>query len=163
MLANRRQLDDGFRFWQPYRHEQAPTWVAADLVGTSVRGCGQPRSETFVTTHAKLERTFTALADPARLAVIALLRKQPLRSGEMARLLSLSRPLMSKHLRILRDAGLVEETSGDDADARARVYRLRQDPFSQVRDWLDEVETFWTDQLGAFKAHAERKYGKRRK
>ena len=112
---------------------------------------------------AKLDQTFGALADPARLAVIGLLRKQPLRSGEMARQLSLSRPLMSKHLRILRDAGLVEEAAIGGDDARARIYQLRQDPFSQVRGWLDEVESFWTDQLDAFKAHAERKYGKRRR
>jgi len=78
---------------------------------------------------AHLDRTFTALADPARLGVIALLRKRPQRSGELAEQLALSRPLMSKHLRILRKAGLVEELAVDD-DARARLYQLRPDPFS---------------------------------
>jgi DNA-binding transcriptional ArsR family regulator len=111
---------------------------------------------------AQLERTFVALADPARLAAIALLRKRPQRSGELAEQLALSRPQMSKHLRILRKAGLVEELAVDD-DARARLYQLRPDPFSQMRDWLDEVEAFWTDQLGAFKAHAEQHYGKRKR
>jgi DNA-binding transcriptional ArsR family regulator len=110
----------------------------------------------------QLDQTFNALADPARLAVIALLRKRPQRSGELAEQLALSRPLMSKHLRILRKAGLVEETAVDD-DARVRLYQLRPENFSQLRDWLDEVEAFWTDQLGAFKAHAEQTYGKRKR
>lgn len=97
-----------------------------------------------------------ALADPARLAAIGLLRRQPLRSSEIARRLSLSRPQMSKHLQVLRRAGLVEER-GDDEDARARIYQLRAAPFNELRAWLDEVEAFWTGQLQAFKAHAERK------
>jgi DNA-binding transcriptional ArsR family regulator len=111
---------------------------------------------------AQLAQTFTALADPARLAVIALLRKRPQRSGELAEQLALSRPLMSKHLRILRKAGLVEELAIDD-DARARLYQLRPVPFSELREWLDEVEAFWNDQLGAFKAHAEKHYGKKKR
>ena len=62
---------------------------------------------------------------------------------------------MSRHLGVLRRAGLVEEESPDD-DARARIYQLRRAPFSQLRGWLDQVEAFWADQLAAFKAHAER-------
>jgi DNA-binding transcriptional ArsR family regulator len=112
--------------------------------------------------NTDLPQTFGALADPARLAVIGLLRKQPLRSGEIARQLALSRPQMSKHLRILRRAGLVEETALE-ADARARLYQLRPAPFGDVRGWLDEVESFWGDQLRAFKAHAERKQARRKR
>jgi DNA-binding transcriptional ArsR family regulator len=110
-------------------------------------------------THASLERTFTALADPARLAVIGLLRAQPLRSGELAQRLNMNRPSMSKHLRVLHRAGLVEERALDD-DARGRIYQLRAAPFSELRSWLDEVEAFWSDQLQAFKAHAERRAGR---
>jgi DNA-binding transcriptional ArsR family regulator len=106
-----------------------------------------------------LEPIFVALADPARLAVVRLLRKKPLRSSDVAAALSLSRPLMSRHLRVLRRAGLVEEKSEDD-DARVRMYRLRPEPFAELRSWLDEVEAFWGDQLQAFKSHAERKHGK---
>jgi len=109
-----------------------------------------------------LAQTFTALADPARLAVLALLRERPQRSGDMAEQLALSRPLMSKHLRILRKAGLVEERAFDD-DARARLYQLRPDPFSELRAWLDEIEVFWADQLGAFKTHAEQRYRKKKR
>lgn len=103
-----------------------------------------------------LQATFSALADPARLAVIGLLRLEPLRSSEIARRLSLNRPLVSKHLQVLRKAGLIEELA-DGEDARARVYQLRASRFTEMRSWLDEVETFWTGQLAAFKHHAERK------
>lgn len=64
---------------------------------------------------------------------------------------------MSRHLGVLRRAGIVEESS-DEEDARVRTYRLCPEPFSELRAWLDEVEAFWGDQLEAFKAHAERKY-----
>ena len=63
---------------------------------------------------------------------------------------------LSRHLRVLRQAGLVEEASLD-SDARVRVYRLRREPFVGLREWLDEVEGFWTDQLASFKRHAEAK------
>jgi DNA-binding transcriptional ArsR family regulator len=106
-----------------------------------------------------VEPIFVALADPARLAAVRLLRKKPLRSSDVAAALALSRPLTSRHLRVLLRAGLVEEKSEDD-DARVRVYRLRKEPFAELRSWLDEVEAFWGDQLQAFKAHAERKRGK---
>ena len=67
----------------------------------------------------------------------------------------MSRPAMSRHLRILRRAGLVEENDLED-DARVRLYRLRQEPFLELRAWLDDVEGFWIDQLEAFKEHVER-------
>jgi DNA-binding transcriptional ArsR family regulator len=108
-----------------------------------------------------LDETFGALADPARLAVIGLLRKKPRRASDVAAALSMTRPAMSRHLRILRHAGLVEETAQAD-DARVRIYQLRPAPFSALRRWLDEVEAFWSDQLDSFKSHVEQKYGKRR-
>jgi DNA-binding transcriptional ArsR family regulator len=109
-----------------------------------------------------LDRTLAALADPTRRGVVDLLRRRPHRAGELSTALSMSAPAMSRHLRVLRGSGLIEEA--DDAgvdDARARVYRLRRAPFAQVRQWLDEVEGFWADQLEAFKAHAEKTRGKR--
>lgn len=108
----------------------------------------------------QLDQTLAALADPTRRAVIGLLREQPRRSGELAEALSISRPAMSRHLRVLRRARLVAEEILED-DARGRVYRLRPEPLGPLRDWLDEVESFWQDQLGAFKAHAERRGRKR--
>jgi len=103
-----------------------------------------------------------ALTDPTRRAVIALLRKKPLRSSDMADALSTSRPAMSRHLRVLRKAKLVEEEVLDE-DARVRMYQLRREPFSELRTWLDEVEAFWESQLDAFKAHAERRPARRRR
>ena len=111
--------------------------------------------------NVDLDQTFAALADPTRRAVISLLREGPRRSSDMATALATSRPAMSRHLRVLRRAGLVEEESLED-DARVRMYQLCREPFSELRAWLDQVEAFWEDQLRAFKAHAERKQGRRR-
>jgi DNA-binding transcriptional ArsR family regulator len=102
-----------------------------------------------------IDRTLAALADPTRRAVIQRLRTRPHRAGELADLMLTSRPAMSRHLRILRRAGLVEENELED-DARVRLYRLRQERFLELHAWLDEVEGFWTDQLEAFKEHVER-------
>lgn len=103
-----------------------------------------------------LDRTLLALADPTRRGVIDLLRKRPRRASELAELLSMTRPAMSRHLRQLRKTGLVSE-SEPEHDARVRLYRLEREPFSELRDWLDEVEAFWGDQLQAFKEHAEKR------
>jgi DNA-binding transcriptional ArsR family regulator len=103
-----------------------------------------------------LDRTLLALADPTRRRVIDLLRKHPRRASELAELLSMTRPAMSRHLRVLRKTGLVSE-SEPEHDARVRLYRLERQPFSELRDWLEEVEAFWRDQLQAFKEHAERR------
>jgi DNA-binding transcriptional ArsR family regulator len=102
-----------------------------------------------------VDATFAALADPTRRGVIDLLRARPHRAGELAVAFAMSPPAMSRHLRVLRSGGLVEEAR-DEADSRARVYRLRQQPFTDLRAWLERVESFWTDQLGAFAAHVER-------
>ncbi len=109
---------------------------------------------------SEVDRTLAALADPTRRGVIDLLRKKPRRAGELAAALETSPPAMSRHLRVLRKSGLVEETSLDE-DARVRVYRLRREPFESLRDWLERVEGFWTMQLDSFVEHAERTRGKR--
>jgi DNA-binding transcriptional ArsR family regulator len=105
-----------------------------------------------------LDGTFAALSDPTRRGVIDLLRTQPRRAGDLADQLGMSRPAMSRHLKVLRTTGLIEPASDED-DMRARVYRLRPEPFSLLRTWLDEVERFWSGQLASFKAHAERTRG----
>jgi len=107
---------------------------------------------------SRLSLTFEALGDPARLAVVRLLRKKPRRSSEIAEALSLNRPATSKHLEVLRQAGLVEAELLDE-DARARVYKLRPERFSELRDFIDEVEAYWGEQLASFKAHVEKKQG----
>lgn len=108
-----------------------------------------------------LGKTLLALADPTRRGVIELLRREPHRASDLAEALSMTRPAMSRHLRVLRKSGLVSENEAEQ-DARVRMYRLEREPFTELRHWLDEVEAFWGDQLQAFKAHAERA-GRRRK
>lgn len=105
---------------------------------------------------SSLDRTLAALADPTRRAAVHLLRKKPRRAGELAEALAMSPPAMSRHLRVLRKTGLIE---GDEHehDARVRIYRLRREPFSQLREWLEDVEGFWDTQLQSFKKHAERR------
>jgi DNA-binding transcriptional ArsR family regulator len=107
-----------------------------------------------------LDATLAALADPARRGVVDLLRRRPRRAGELAAALRMTPPAVSRHLRVLRRSGLIEETGGVEHDARVRVYRLRPQPFTALRGWLDQVEAFWADQLGAFKAHAEGRRGR---
>lgn len=114
----------------------------------------------MVSTPPSIDRTLSALADPTRRGVVDLLREKPRRAGELARAFALTAPAMSRHLRILRKTGLVEE-AGLPEDARVRVYRLKPEPFAGLRQWLEHVEAFWGDQLGAFKAHAERAHGER--
>jgi DNA-binding transcriptional ArsR family regulator len=109
-----------------------------------------------------LDLTLLALADPMRRRVVDLLRRKPQRAGDLAAALSVSAPRLSRHLRVLRHSGLIEE-SGVEHDARVRVYRLRPERFAMLRAWLEEVEAFWAAELSAFKAHAERTRARRRR
>jgi DNA-binding transcriptional ArsR family regulator len=107
-----------------------------------------------------LDATLSALADPTRRRVVDLLRDGPRRAGELASSTAMSAPAMSRHLRVLRVSGVVEAAGVDD-DARLRVYRLRHEPFVALQAWLDQVEAFWGEQLGAFKTHVETRGWKR--
>jgi len=109
----------------------------------------------MATQAKRVDDTLAALADPTRRKVVDLLRRRPHRAGELSGAFHVSAPAMSRHLRVLRDRGLVEERRNGD-DARLRVYRLRRERFAELQAWLAEVETFWDDQLSAFKEHAER-------
>ena len=109
-----------------------------------------------------LDRTLAALADPTRRGVIELLRKKPRRAGEIAASLAVRGPALSRHLRVLRTTGLVEEDHQGE-DARVRLYRLRPQPFRALRHWLEGVETFWARELRAFKEYAEQTRGRPRR
>lgn len=104
--------------------------------------------------EADLDRTLAALADPNRRRVIELLGQQARPAGELARLVGLSPPAMSRHLRTLRNCGLVRE-SHPEFDARVRIYELQAGPMREVRVWLERSERLWTEQLAAFKAFVE--------
>jgi DNA-binding transcriptional ArsR family regulator len=105
-------------------------------------------------TPLDVDRTLAALADPHRRQAVELLSEGPMRAGELAEAVGLAAPAMSRHLRVLRLNGLVEESHPEE-DARVRIYRLRQAPFQDLEAWLTETQVAWGDQLAAFKAHVE--------
>lgn len=84
--------------------------------------------------------SFAALADPSRRRILDLLRDRERPVGELVRHLGLSQPGVSKHLRVLRDAGLVEVR----AEAQRRLYRLRPDPLVEVDAWLAPYRRLWS-------------------
>ena len=90
-----------------------------------------------------------ALGDPTRRAIFERLRSKPLSVGEIADGLPVSRPAVSQHLRVLKEAGLVAERR----NGTRRLYRLDPDGVGELRDYFDD---FWTEALVAFKAEAER-------
>jgi DNA-binding transcriptional ArsR family regulator len=97
-----------------------------------------------------------ALADPTRLGVVQLLSSRPRRAGELAEAAGLSAPAMSKHLRVLLQAGVVTDERPPD-DARVRIFRLRPESVVALRAWLDQLQAHWDGQLRSFKRHVERK------
>ena len=105
---------------------------------------------------ARLDDTLTALADPIRRRAVELLAERPRRAGELATELATTPSAMSKHLRVLRDRGLVTETHPPH-DTRVRIYALRSAPMTDLRAWLDAAARGWTEQLAAFARHLERK------
>ena len=98
---------------------------------------------------------YSALADPTRRRVLELLSDRPRRAGELAAAAKTSAPVMSRHLRILLEAGFVADERVPD-DARARVFRLRRESIGDVQAWLDQLQAHWQEQLGSFKRHVER-------
>src|SRR6266508_1801655 len=97
---------------------------------------------------------FLALADPTRRRVIELLGDRPHRAGELAEAAGTSAPVMSRHLRILLEAGFVADERVP-VDARLRVFRLRGEAVLALQAWLDQLQAHWNEQLGAFKRHLD--------
>jgi len=98
--------------------------------------------------------TFEALADPTRRALLDLLRRGSQPAGEIAQAFSISRPAISKHLRVLRRAHLVREHR----EGRHRVYQLTPGPLRAVDSWLDEYRNFWKTNLTNLKTFVETEY-----
>ncbi|WP_433787773.1 ArsR/SmtB family transcription factor [Actinomycetospora sp. CA-101289] len=94
---------------------------------------------------------WTALADPHRRAVLALLRERPRAVGELVDALALSQPSTSKHLRVLREAGLVRVR----ADAQRRVYEVDPAPLAALDAWLAPYRRMWSDSLDALARRLE--------
>jgi DNA-binding transcriptional ArsR family regulator len=99
---------------------------------------------------------FEALADPRRRQVVRMLGVRPRRAGELADAAGMSAPAMSRHLKTLLDAGLIEDERTRD-DARLRVFRLRPQSFVAVQAFLDQLQADWNVQLRSFKRHVEAK------
>jgi DNA-binding transcriptional ArsR family regulator len=97
---------------------------------------------------------FEALADPRRRQVVQMLSVSPRRAGELANAARMSAPAMSRHLKTLLDAGLIEDERIRD-DARLRVFRLRPQSFVAMQAFLDQLQAEWNAQLRSFRRHVE--------
>jgi DNA-binding transcriptional ArsR family regulator len=109
------------------------------------------RSVTYST-----EATFQVLADPTRRAVLDLLRSGTQPAGQIARAFPISRPAISKHLRLLRRAHLVQERR----EGRHRLYQLNPEPLKAVDSWLEQYRVFWQTSLTNLKTFVEAEYAK---
>ena len=110
----------------------------------------------------ELDSTLTALAEPTRRGIIERLSRRPHRAGELAAAFAMSAPAISRHLRVLRMHGLVEDERVE-RDARLRVFRLRREPLTDLATWLADMEAFWNEQLDSFQHHvATRRKGRKR-
>jgi DNA-binding transcriptional ArsR family regulator len=99
-----------------------------------------------------MESAFEVIAEPNRRAILSLLVSSQQSVGEIERQLRMTQPAVSKHLRVLRDAGFVEST----VDAQRRLYRLKPGPLQQVDAWLVPFRRFWSAHLDALERHLDR-------
>ena len=99
-----------------------------------------------------MESAFEIIAEPNRRAILSLLVSSQQSVGDIERRLRMTQPTVSKHLRVLREAGFVEST----VDAQRRLYRLKPEPFQEVDAWLDRFRRFWSDQVDALERHLDR-------
>jgi DNA-binding transcriptional ArsR family regulator len=99
-----------------------------------------------------METTFAILAEPSRRAMLQLLAASERTVGEIERHLDLPQPSVSKHLRVLREAGFVESR----VDAQRRVYRLRPEAFMELESWLAPFRPFWAAHADALERHLDR-------
>jgi len=99
-----------------------------------------------------METAFQIIAEPNRRAILSLLTLNEQSVGEIERQLRMSQPAVSKHLRVLRDAGFVEST----VDAQRRLYRLKSGPFQELDAWLAQFRRFWSMHIDALERHLDR-------
>jgi DNA-binding transcriptional ArsR family regulator len=100
----------------------------------------------------KVESVFEIIAEPNRRAILSLLASSQRSVGEIERQLRMPQPTVSKHLRVLREAGFVEST----VDAQRRLYRLKPEPFQEMDAWLAPFRRFWSAHLDALERHLDR-------
>lgn len=102
-----------------------------------------------------MESSFSVVAEPNRRAILSLLADEERSVGELERELQLSQPSVSKHLRVLKQAGLVQSRIA----AQRRVYRLRAEPLRELDEWLTPFRRFWSKHLDALERHLDRMAG----
>jgi DNA-binding transcriptional ArsR family regulator len=100
----------------------------------------------------RVESVFEVIAEPNRRAILSLLVSSQQSVGEIERQLRMSQPTVSKHLRVLRQAGFVEST----VDAQRRLYRLRPEPLREIDDWVAPFRRFWSAHVDALERHLDR-------
>jgi DNA-binding transcriptional ArsR family regulator len=100
----------------------------------------------------KVESVFEVIAEPHRRAILSLLVASQQSVGEIERQLRMTQPTVSKHLRVLRDAGFVEST----VDAQRRLYRLKPEPLREIDAWLAPFRRFWSAHVDALERHLDR-------
>jgi DNA-binding transcriptional ArsR family regulator len=103
-----------------------------------------------------VESVFEIIAEPNRRAILTLLASSEQSVGEIEQRLGMPQPTVSKHLRVLREAGVVEAT----VDAQRRLYRLTPDPLRELDDWLAPFRQFWSARLDALERHLDRMHSK---
>jgi DNA-binding transcriptional ArsR family regulator len=99
-----------------------------------------------------METVFEVIAEPNRRAILSLLVLSQQSVGEIERHLRMTQPTVSKHLRVLRDAGFVESS----VDAQRRLYRLKPEPFEELDAWLARFRRFWSVRVDALERHLDR-------
>ena len=99
-----------------------------------------------------MESVFEIIAEPNRRAILSALVSSQQSVGEIERQLRMSQPTVSKHLRVLREAGFVEST----VDAQRRLYRLKPEPFQEMDAWLAQFRRFWSGHIDALERHLDR-------
>ena len=99
-----------------------------------------------------MDSVFEIIAEPNRRAILSLLVSSQQSVGEIERQLRMSQPTVSKHLRVLREAGFVEST----VDAQRRLYRLKPEPFRELDTWLDQFRRFWSTHIDALERYLDR-------
>ena len=99
-----------------------------------------------------MESVFEVLAEPNRRAILSLLTTSEQSVGDIERRLGMPQPTVSKHLRVLREAGFVEST----VDAQRRLYRLKPEPFEELEQWLGQFRQFWLTHVDALERHLDR-------
>src|ERR1043165_3554770 len=99
-----------------------------------------------------MESVFGIISEPNRRAILSLLAVSQLAVGELQHRLRMPQPTVSKHLRVLRDAGFVEVT----VDGQRRLYRLKPAPFEELDDWLDQFRELWSTPIDALERHLDR-------